>query len=50
MKIASPKPAPVLQTKSEIERRVIGIVFQTDPSRIGLPKSPKWAKGMCMAL
>lgn len=41
MKIASPKPAPVLQTKSEIERRVIGIVFQTDKSRIGAKEKEK---------
>lgn len=45
MKIASPKPAPVLQTKSEIERRVIGIVFQTDPSRIGTAEKSKLGEG-----
>ena len=45
MKIASPKPDPVLQTKSEIERRVIGIVFQTDPSRIGTAEKSKLGGG-----
>ncbi len=50
MKIASPKPAPVLQTKSEIERRVIGIVFQTDPSRIGTAEKSKLGEGNVHAL
>lgn len=50
MKIASPKPAPVLQTKSEIERRVIGIVFQMDPSRIGTAEKSKLGEGNVHAL
>ena len=45
MEIATPKPAPMLNTESGASRTVIGIVFQTDPNRIGTAEKSKLGEG-----
>lgn len=45
MEIANPKPAPVLQSNNGASRKVIGIVFQTDPNRIGAAEKAKLGNG-----
>ena len=45
MEIASPKPTPVLQSKNGANRTVIGIVFQTEPNRIGTAEKSKLGNG-----
>ena len=45
MEITTPKPAPMLNTESGASRTVIGIVFQTDPNRIGTAEKSKLGEG-----
>ena len=45
MEIATPKPAPMLNTESGASRTVIGIIFQTDPNRIGTAEKSKLGEG-----
>lgn len=45
MEIANPKPAPVLKSNNGASRKVIGIVFQTDPNRIGAAEKTKLGNG-----
>ena len=45
MEIATPKPVPILKPESGASRTVIGIVFQTDPNRIGTAEKSKLGEG-----
>lgn len=45
MDIANPKPTPVLKSANGKSRTVIGIVFQTDPNRIGAAEKSKLGNG-----
>lgn len=45
VEIANPKPAPVLKSANGKSRTVLGIVFQTDPNRIGAAEKSKLGNG-----